>query len=616
MWYRLAAVVGLVFAVAGFTPAQPGSTYSKAVPPDKAVLDRLNLRTEWSVVVPVEGNRDTITQVQTIDDQVFVQTRAGLLVALDALTGRVQWAARLGNGSGGNSYPVAANANFVFCAHITKLYAFYRYTGVTEFVTDLGTPPTTGLACDDVAVFCVLGVRPGSAGAHRVAVFDMPRKINVGEGARGPVDALAQGAKKGATDPVDDLLKRYSPGTGVGGGDTFDPVVRPQVLATPVGGGFTGSKTPSLSTLPSVQPPYSLDNRAPAPSINTLASMRQPYRLRQESGKYIQQTPSLGVIPPSVAASLLLSDLRPKGVEPPLRWEYGLTSRILYPLTLTPTRAWAVAEGNVVVALNKRSEAGKVISEVRDQLTSPISAAPSQSGLVNFVPLGNGTVIAVEAASGNVSGGASVKWRADVGGINNHTPFVTKTHVYAAGDNTGVVCLHRLDGPFKGAKAGAPAKAPEPKAGEPAQPDATPRAQVREYYAGEVVWRSDDSADRIIGANEEFVYVRDRQGRFLVYDAKRATDAGRKKSGPLGSANFSEFNLHVVNTASDRVYLAADNGLIVCLRDAGPKYAKPMVVWPPPEVNPPKLLSAVPKDGLPIDPKKDPDPKKEPEKKP
>ncbi len=600
MWYRLAAVAGLVFVVTDFASAQQNNVYSKAVPPEKAALDRLNLRTEWTAVVPVEGNRDTLAQVQTIDDQVFVQTRAGLLVAIDALTGRVQWAARLGNGSYGNAYPVAANANFVFCAHVTKLYAFYRYTGVTEFVAELGTPPTTGLACDDQSVFCVLGMRPGNAGAHRVAVFDMPRAITVNEPVKGPIDPLAQGAKKTATNPVDDLLKRYSPGTSTAPNDAFDPVVRPRVLETPVGG-YTGTKTPSLSTLPSVQPPYSLDNRAPAVSLSTLPSMRQPYKLRQESGKYIQQTPSLGVIPPSVAASLLLSDLRPKAVEPKLRWEYGLTSRILYPAFLTPTRAWAVTDDNIVLALNKRSEAGKVGIEVSERLTSPIAAAPAVTGTTHYLALGNGNVIAVDATSGNLSGGLSVKWRSNPGGINNHTPFITKTHIYAAGDDTGVVCMHRLDGPFKEEK-GAPPKAEDVQ-----------KNRVREYYAGDIIWRSDNSADRVIGANEEFIYVRDRQGRFLVYDAKRATDPARQKSGPLGSANFSEFNLHVVNTANDRVYLAADNGLIVCLRDAGTKYAKPMVVWPPAEVNRPKVLGVetFTKDGMNPDPKKDPDPKKQ-----
>ncbi|MBP3957129.1 PQQ-binding-like beta-propeller repeat protein [Gemmata sp. G18] len=583
MWHRFVAVVGLALA-AGPAPAQLNNVYSKAVPPEKAALDRLNLRAEWSVVVPVEGTRDTLSQVQTIGDQVFVQTRAGVLIAIDALTGRLQWAARLGNGTSGTAYPVAANANFVFCAHVTKLYAFYRYTGVTEFVAELGSTPTTGLAADDTAVYCVLGVRPGNAGAHRVAVFDMPRPITINASGKGG-DQLDQGAKKSDTNPIDDLLSRYSPGTSLPPNEGFEQTVRPRVLEAPVGGS-AGSKTPSLSTLPSVMPPYSLENRSPAVSLGLLPSLRQPYHLRNEAGRYIQSTPSLSSIPPSIAGAMLLSDLRPKAVEPPVRWQYGLTSRVIYPIILTPTRAWAVTDDNTVLALSKRTALGNVVTEVSERLTSAIPAAPVASGTTHYIPFANGTLIALEATGGNLAGGIAPKWRSNPGGINNHSPFVTKTHLYAAGDNSGVVCLNR--------------------------------------ETGNVVWRSDDSADRVIGANEELLYVRDRQGRFLVFDAKRPTDPARQKSGPLGTANFSEFNIHIVNTASDRVYLAADNGLIVCLRDAAAKYAKPMTIWPAPEVNQTKVIGVdtqpgkggtePKKDSEPMK-EKDPEPKKNPEPK-
>jgi outer membrane protein assembly factor BamB len=575
---RFTAALLLVLAGAALAPSQPSGTYSKAVPPDRAALDRLNLRTEWVQFIPVEGTRDALAQVQTIGDQVFVQTREGLFLAIDARTGRIQWAARLGNGGYANAYPCAANSQFVFVAHVTKLYAFYRYTGQVEFVSDTGTPPTTGLAADEAGVFCVLGMRPGSAGAHRVAVFNLPRPVAVNEPVKGPADPLGRAAKEAATSPVDDILKRYAAGAmPYGPPEVAPPMYRPNVLNAPVVG-TTGSKTPSLSTLPSVVPPYALGHRAPSPSLNPLPSIHPPYHLRLESGRYIQQTPSLGVIPPSVAASLILSDLRPKGVAPPLRWEYGVTASVLYPLHLTPTRAWAVLEGNAVLALNKISEPGKVVTEVRDRIVAPVAAPPAASGTTHFIPLGNGSLIAIDASTGNLSGGMAEKWRADVGGLNNHTPFVTKTRVYASGASGGVTCVDRAH--------------------------------------GDIIWRSSDkSADRVIGANEEFVYVRDHRGRLLVYDARRATDPARHTSAPLGSANLPEFNVPVVNTASDRIYLAANNGLIVCLRDAAPKYAKPVSIWPPAEVNPGKRVGVdvkPGKGGANPEPKKDGEPKKEP----
>jgi hypothetical protein len=419
-------------------------------------------------------------------------------------------------------------------------------------------------------VFCVLGMRPGHAGAHRVAVFNLPRPITVNEPIKTVTDPLAQGSKTTASSPADDLLKRYNPGAIKVATDVFDAPAMPKALEAPIGGA-SGSRTPSISTLPSVVPPYSLGNRAPAPSLGTLPSFRPPYHVRLESSKAIQQTPSIGVIPPSIAASLALADLRPKGIEPPLRWEYGLTTRILYPVHLTPTRAWIVTEGDIVIAFNKNNEAGKVVTEVKERLSSTVAASPSASGLVHYVPLGNGTLVAVNATGGNLDGGLNIKWRAVPGGINNHSPYIAKNLIYASGDDGGVVCINR--------------------------------------DTGDVLWHSDDNIDRIIGANEEFAYLRDRQGRFLVFDARRPTDAARKKSAPLGSANLSEFNVTVVNTVSDRVFLAADNGLIVCLRDSNPKYAKPMRIWPPADINPPKKLNveALPaRDGMSLEPKKEP----------
>jgi hypothetical protein len=102
-----------------------------------------------------------------------------------------------------------------------------------------------------------------------------------------------------------------------------------------------------------------------------------------------------------------------------------------------------------------------------------------------------------------------------------------------------------------------------------------------------VVWKSPSTADRVVAVNQEFVYVRDRQGRLLVFDAHRATDPARRLALPLSEMNLAEFNVPVVNTASDRVFLAADNGLVVCLRDASAKYARPVPIAPPPIVDPP-----------------------------
>jgi outer membrane protein assembly factor BamB len=573
MWHRTAAAVILLGATLTAS-AQVNNVYSKAIPPDKAAMERLNLKIEWSVYVPVEGRRDTLTQIQTFDDQIFVQTRTGLLIAGDALTGQLQWTVQLGNGEYANSYPVAVNSQYVFVAHVTNLHAFHRYTGAVEFVTDLESPPTTGLAADETGVYCVLGMRTGSGGAHRITVYNLPRPIAIPDAPKGRPDPnLPPKKDPKAINPVDSLMARYAPEhmyrTNLP--DVIDTPTRAKEQQAPVGG-MTGSRTPSLSALPRMTPPYTLTNEVYSPSLNVLPSLRQPYRMRNDFQRDIQQTPSLGTIPPSVAAALKLTDLRPKPIQPPLRWEYGMTSRIVFPAFITPTRVWAITDGKQLTALNKVDKKVEVYETIPDSIAAP----PGVAGMTAYVPLSSGYLLSIDASSGTLLGGANILWRSPIGGINNRQPFVTDSFVYASGDNSGVVCVNR--------------------------------------ETGAIVWRSEDQADRLIGANHEFVYIRDRQGKFLVYDAKRPTDPARKRSAPLSGIDLSEFNVHVTNTASDRIYLAADNGLIVCLRDRSEKYTRPVRICPEPTINLVKR-GDVEIPGMGEEPKKEPEVKKEPEAK-
>jgi hypothetical protein len=570
MWHKTAMAVALVLCSTLPSFAQVTGVYSRAMVPDKALIGRLNLKTEWTVNLPVEGRRDTITQVQTLDDQLFVQTRTGFLIAIDAVNGRIQWFVQLGTGGYVNTYPVAVNSEYVFAANITKLHAFHRYSGVAEFVAELGSSPTTGLAADESGVYCVLGIRPGGSGGHRIVAYDLPRPIAITNLSKPQYDASGRPIKDPkAVNPVDALMNRYPPPDVAyrsTTSDVFEPSARSVTAEVPGGGGLSGTRTPSLNILPKVTPPYTLNRDSSSPSINILSSLRQPYHLKSDSQRDIQQTPSLGVIPPSIAASLALSDLRPRSVEPPLRWEYGLSTRILYPPVITPQRVWVITEGKIVTALNKIDKKIEVVEAMAD----PISATPGRAGAQFYIPLGSGYVVAVEGTSGNVSGGANVLWRATVGGINNRIPFVTESLVYAAGDNSGVVCLDRKH--------------------------------------GEIIWRSASGADRVLAVNQEFVYIMDRQGKFLVYDAKRPTDPAEKRSSPLAGIDMAEFNVPVVNTVSDRVYLAADNGLIVCMRDMSKKYQKPMRICPEAMVNlPPRTVTAPPKKEGEAMPMKDKD---------
>lgn len=85
---------------------------------------------------------------------------------------------------------------------------------------------------------------------------------------------------------------------------------------------------------------------------------------------------------------------------------------------------------------------------------------------------------------------------------------------------------------------------------------------------GEALWRIPrggawvpgvTEADRFLAANERFVYASDHSGRLLILDRKR----GRR----LSMIDASAFRFPVINSVTDRLYLAGNDGTIVCLHD-------------------------------------------------
>lgn len=555
-------LLGLVCVLTTTFPAvaQVGGS-TRAAPPDRSALERLNLKTEWTVNLPVSSRKDGITHVQTFGDQIFVQTRGGLLSVIDMSAGRIQWTVQLGNGIQSATYPLAVNSLFVYVSYGTKLYAFHRFTGVGEFVTDMGSSPTTGLSADESGVYCVLEAR--GVGANRVVAYNLPRPIPIAAGAQPVRDAIGKPIDKDkkSVNPVDELASRYTqPQNGRSkSNDTFTPSLNAQGTGAPVVG-VTGSGSPSLQCMPRITPPYSLRNDTDSPSVNVLNSLRQPYQLKNDFQRDIQQTPSLGTLMPSQVAGMM--DLRAKPIEPHVRWEYGVTSRVEFPIAITPVRAWLLTDGRRLIALNKVDK--KI--EANDVLLDSITAPAGRAGLDMYIPLGAGYLWAIEGTMGQLGGGAHVLWRATTGIMGTRTPFVTDAMVYVQGDGSGVACVDRKK--------------------------------------GEVLWRSESTADRILACNKEFIYIRNHQGRLMVYDANRATDRATKRSMPLAHLELAEFNFPVTNTVNDRLLLAADSGLIVCLRDMSPKYRRPVNICPETIVNP-KPVPAVTVEGK-DQPPKDP----------
>jgi len=583
-------LVAVVAAVLGVGGASGQSGYrTSAAPLDAAFLDRVNLKTEWSASVPLQGGRDAVATVQVVDgNQVFAQTSSGLLVAFDSVTGAKQWSYRY-PAAYSTVYPVGVNDDFVFAVNVARMLCFNRVTGVVEFDFELPGSATVGPVADKELVYVTLN-------GTRLVAYTFPRLLRAVNKARPEDQGLVR-------NPADAVASRYGTAANFTGlkDEAFTRLYLPREPKSDIGLG-QGQKSPSISALPSVTPPYTLDNRGlyVTPSIVVLPTLRQPYSLKPDYLRFNQRTPSIAVIPPSIARAAELANFRPRGVEPTLLWSHTSGRRYVNPPVLTDneaitnlkdspatTRLWLTTDGSAVEAIDKRTSLTQVAATLQDAVASPM-AGPAPLGVekLGFVGLRDGNVVALNLLEGGVEG-PRVQWRVSVGGTMNHVPVPARDAVFASGDLSGTAKI--------------------------------------DLASGEVVWRSELTADQFVAANDEFVYLKDR-GRLAIYDRRRPTDAGNRRSLPLAKLDIPGFGVPVVNDKTDRLFLASDNGLLVCLRDASPKYARPvLLVTPPPaaaaivekrDTPPPAAAPSLePKKDAPAPKKEDPAPKKDVPKK-
>jgi outer membrane protein assembly factor BamB len=87
-----------------------------------------------------------------------------------------------------------------------------------------------------------------------------------------------------------------------------------------------------------------------------------------------------------------------------------------------------------------------------------------------------------------------------------------------------------------------------------------------ERQGGDELWHN-AAAARFLAANQKFVYATDSGGQLLVLDHRR----GRE----LSCYPMRDFTVRISNEWTDRVYLAANDGLLLCLHDSD--YARPVI---------------------------------------
>jgi outer membrane protein assembly factor BamB len=520
------------------------SRAQSAVPPSDSALDAANLKTEWTIAIPVLGKQDGVSLIQVTDNnQIFVRTKAGLLVVLDAKTGGTQWSFKF-DSVNAPVYPVAVNDRHVVAVNLVTLYCFHRYSGLVEFEYRLPLVPSSAPSLDrDVAYVTMNG--------QRVTAYELPQAIQMPEKRANPNAAGGFGSLAGAVDnrirnPADIVSTRY-PGSsrkvGVRGESFEEQKVTIDARTQSTGGALATQRSPSLSVAPSVRPPYKVfDDKGKyitrSESLSTVHSLRQPYSLQDPTGAQIQRTPSVSAIPPSLAAVYELASLLPRAIEPKARWVVGSTVRLTYAPLATNFRIWMIGDSPFVQAYLKDDRGQQILAK----LPNAPAAQPAQAEDIGYFPLADGNLLAIDLSGG---GGAvaKVNWRSNVGGAMNREPLVTKDSVYQGGDTSGVARVDRA--------------------------------------TGDVTWRTDDTADTVLAVNDETVYTRDKQGVLRAYDRNRVVDTASKRAVLLGSVNLAGFPNATMNDRTDRIYVASETGLLICLRDKARKYTAALPVGLP-----------------------------------
>jgi outer membrane protein assembly factor BamB len=120
--------------------------------------------------------------------------------------------------------------------------------------------------------------------------------------------------------------------------------------------------------------------------------------------------------------------------------------------------------------------------------------------------------------------------------------------------------------------------------------------------SGIEVWTNRDT-ERFLAANHVYVYALDGAGRFYVMDARRGST--------LSTLNMLDWAISVPNEWTDRIYLAANDGQILCLRHRD--LAKPLVMKTAEPPRPPEKKEDEKKEDKKED-KKDDDKEKDKDK--
>jgi outer membrane protein assembly factor BamB len=159
------AIAAMLLAATTVGAQDPSRLHTHPTAPTPESLEKLNLKLGWRTYVPMDGSRDSIFSVQNTGDLLLIQTRSGLVMAVDVATGHTRWQARVGR-----PYHVSVrlgyNTDVVLVVNDETLYVLDRNTGQFVWGFDMPSAATAAPVADDEQVF--LSLRGGTLSAYSI----------------------------------------------------------------------------------------------------------------------------------------------------------------------------------------------------------------------------------------------------------------------------------------------------------------------------------------------------------------------------------------------------------------------------------------------------------------
>ena len=462
---KLSSVLfGSMIVSAGLTGLASGQNfdrtklYTAPQPPPREVLDRLNLKMNWRLYVPMDGRRDGLATVQIHGSDLYVQTRSGLVMLVDADTGVIRWRARVGL-----PYRVAQelafNSREVYVVNNTYLYALERQTGALRWQYRLRDGVSSAPIADENLIF--IATPPGNLDAYYLPRPDVRAALPGGSPAAGDPKAVKDG---------------------------YDVVVEKK---------------------------------------ETVEERKQ--RMVAIMGESRSSTSSVSYLTPSVRDASTEEETGPHPIQV---WKHISSLRLEYPILYSGSYLMVPTPSGVVMTMSKLPKDNGSASEIY-RFSSEASISVPAGHYEEFAYFGadDANLYAMQISNGKL------RWRYTTGAPITRKPVVTEDDLFIVAGRKGMTRVDRTTG----------------------------EAMWRIPVHGRIV-EDNAAADRFLAVNPKYVYATDVSGRLLVLDRRRGVQ--------LSQYDVKDFVFPIENTITDRLYLAANNGLIVCLHDR--EYEKPI----------------------------------------